>query len=80
MIKPFPFTPTSTPTPTPYIGFCVTGSADTYLRVWPLDFSDYYLQAKHPAAVTHVEISGDGLKVIIRLFIYLFYFTFIYFL
>lgn len=28
-------------------GFCITGSADHYLRVWPLDFSDFYLQAQH---------------------------------
>ena len=24
-------------------GFCVTGSADQYLRVWPLDFSEFEL-------------------------------------
>ena len=28
-------------------GFCVTGSEDKYLRVWPLDFSDYFLEAEH---------------------------------
>ncbi len=26
-------------------GFCVTASADRYLRVWPLDFSDFFLEA-----------------------------------
>ena len=26
-------------------GFCVTGSQDQYLRVWPLDFSEFYLEA-----------------------------------
>lgn len=25
-------------------GFCVSASADKYLRVWPLDFGDFYLQ------------------------------------
>ena len=24
-------------------GLCVTGSADLYLRVWPLDFSEFEL-------------------------------------
>jgi WD40 repeat protein len=44
-------------------GFCVTGSADGYLRVWPLDFSDYYLQALHPAPVVCCALSSDGLRV-----------------
>lgn len=44
--------------------FCVTGSQDTYLRIWPLDFSEYYLEAKHEADVTSVDVSGDGMVVI----------------
>lgn len=28
-------------------GFCVTGAADGLMRVWPLDFSDYFLEAQH---------------------------------
>lgn len=28
-------------------GMCVTGSDDHYLRVWPLDFSDYFIEAEH---------------------------------
>ncbi len=44
-------------------GFCITGSADGYLRVWPLDFSDYYLQALHPAPVVCGDVSADGLRV-----------------
>jgi hypothetical protein len=26
--------------------FCVTGAEDSYVRVWPLDFSDYFLEAR----------------------------------
>jgi WD40 repeat protein len=44
--------------------FCVTGSQDTYLRIWPLDFSEYYLEAKHEADVTSVDVSGDGMLVV----------------
>ena len=30
-------------------GFCVVGSDDGFLRVWPLDFADYLLEvALHP--------------------------------
>lgn len=45
-------------------GFCVTGSEDQYLRVWPLDFSEYFLEAKHEGVVTSLNISHDGLKVV----------------
>lgn len=31
-------------------GFCVTASADRFLRVWPLDFSDFFLEAHVCAA------------------------------
>jgi WD40 repeat protein len=44
--------------------FCVTGSEDTYLRVWPLDFSEFFMEAKHEGTVCAVDISPDGLKVI----------------
>ena len=46
-------------------GFCVTGGADNYLRVWPLDFSDYFLEAEHEGPVMSVAISSDGLKLAI---------------
>lgn len=46
-------------------GFCVTGSGDSFLRVWPLDFSDFYLQAQHKGAITSVQISQDGLHVLV---------------
>lgn len=44
--------------------FCVTGSEDTYLRVWPLDFSEFFMEAKHEGTVCAVDISTDGLKVV----------------
>lgn len=44
-------------------GFCVTGSKDSFLRVWPLDFSEFYIEAKHEGAVTSLDVSVDGLKV-----------------
>eukprot|EP00798_Chlamydomonas_sp_ICE-L_P014445 gene14445-20453_t len=44
-------------------GFCVTGSDDKQLRVWPMDFSDYLLEAEHEAPVTSVGTSHDGLRV-----------------
>lgn len=31
--------------------FCVTGSEDQYLRVWPLDFSEFFMEAKHEGTV-----------------------------
>lgn len=46
-------------------GFCVTGSGDCFLRVWPLDFSDYFLQAQHKGAISAVQISSDGLHVLV---------------
>ena len=46
-------------------GFCVTGSADRYLRVWPLDFSDFFLEAEHEGAVSSVDVSQDGLRLAI---------------
>lgn len=44
-------------------GFCVTGSEDQYLRVWPLDFSEYFLEAKHEGVVLSIDISQDSLQV-----------------
>lgn len=46
-------------------GFCITGSADKYIRVWPLEFNDYYLQAQHAAPVSCVDVSPDGLSVLV---------------
>ncbi|OQR89273.1 hypothetical protein THRCLA_09817 [Thraustotheca clavata] len=45
-------------------GFCLTGSQDGYLRVWPLDFSDFYLEACHDYSVQSLDISGDGMQAL----------------
>jgi len=44
--------------------FCVTGSDDGYLRVWPLDFKHVLLEAQHDGPVTGVDISNDCIKVL----------------
>ncbi|KAF4129031.1 WD domain G-beta repeat domain-containing protein, partial [Phytophthora infestans] len=46
-------------------GFCVTGSDDCFLRVWPLDFTDFFLEAQHEAGVSCLDVSADGMKVIV---------------
>eukprot|EP00818_Percolomonas_sp_WS_P000463 CAMPEP_0117451660 /NCGR_PEP_ID=MMETSP0759-20121206/9133_1 /TAXON_ID=63605 /ORGANISM="Percolomonas cosmopolitus, Strain WS" /LENGTH=1062 /DNA_ID=CAMNT_0005244289 /DNA_START=36 /DNA_END=3221 /DNA_ORIENTATION=- len=44
-------------------GICVTGSDDQFIRVWPLDFSDFFLEAQHDSPVTSVVISKDALTL-----------------
>lgn len=44
--------------------FCVTGSDDGFLRLWPLDFAHVYLEAEHEGPVTAVDFSADGLKIL----------------
>jgi WD40 repeat protein len=44
-------------------GFAITGSDDKILRVWPIDFTDYFLEAEHETPVTSVGIAPDGLQV-----------------
>lgn len=44
--------------------FCVVGSEDSYLRVWPLDFQEFFMEAQHEGPVSAVDISNDGLKVV----------------
>lgn len=46
-------------------GFVVTGSNDRFLRIWPLDFSDYLLEAQNESPVVSASLSGDGLKLLI---------------
>ena len=45
-------------------GYCVTGSDDHFLRLWPLDFSDFFLEAEHESPVTSVAISYDCLRIV----------------
>lgn len=42
----------------------VTGSDDQYLRVWPFDFSEFFIEAKHSSKVTAVDIKKDALKIL----------------
>ena len=44
--------------------FCVTGSDDGYLRLWPLDFSGVILEAEHDGPVSGLDINVDGLSVL----------------
>ena len=44
-------------------GYAVTGGGDNRLRIWPLDFSDFLLEAQHEAAVTSISVSQDGRKL-----------------
>ncbi|XP_066496904.1 WD repeat-containing protein 90 [Tiliqua scincoides] len=44
--------------------FCATASEDGYLRLWPLDFSEVFLEAEHDNPVISVRISPDNLKVL----------------
>lgn len=44
-------------------GFCVTAGLDGFVRVWPLDFSDFYLEAAHEGGATSAAISPNGLMV-----------------
>ena len=33
------------------------------MRVWPLDFSEFYIEARHEGVITSLDISLDGLSV-----------------
>mmetsp|Transcript_26110 Transcript_26110/g.42787 ORF Transcript_26110/g.42787 Transcript_26110/m.42787 type:complete len:708 (-) Transcript_26110:48-2171(-) len=44
-------------------GFCVVGSDDGSLRLFPLDFADCFLEAQHEGKVTAVSLSYDCMKV-----------------
>ena len=44
-------------------GYVATGAADGLLRLWPLDFSDYLMQAQHDSAVASVAVSDDDLRL-----------------
>ena len=44
-------------------GFCVTASDDKFVRVWPTDFSDFFLEVEHDSPVTNMSLSHDGLQI-----------------
>jgi WD40 repeat protein len=41
-------------------GTCVTGGEDKFLRLWPLDFSEFLFEAEHQKSVIASTISNDG--------------------
>ena len=46
-------------------GYCVTASDDRSIKVWPLDFSDFFLQAPHDGQAARVSVSNNGLQVLV---------------
>lgn len=44
-------------------GYCCTVSEDMLMRVWPLDFTDFFLEARHDGPVTALDISEDGCNI-----------------
>ena len=44
--------------------FCATGSQDGYLRIWPVDFSEFLIEAKHDNGVCAVDISYDAMEIL----------------
>ena len=45
-------------------GIAVSASDDGFVRVWPEDFSDFFLEAEHESAVTSASASADGARVL----------------
>lgn len=43
-----------------YNSYAVSGSEDKRLRIWPLDFSDYLLEARHEGTVSAIEACFRG--------------------
>lgn len=46
-------------------GHCATGGDDRVVRIWPLDFNDYLLEAEHEGGVGGVAFDLDALTVCI---------------
>lgn len=46
-------------------GYAVTGSQDAMLRVWPMNFSDFLLEAHHEGPVSSVHVTGGGKKLVV---------------
>ncbi|EER09413.1 hypothetical protein Pmar_PMAR025968 [Perkinsus marinus ATCC 50983] len=45
-------------------GFVSTAGDDGYVRVWPLDFTNYYMQAKLPGPVLGLDLTPDDLQLV----------------
>lgn len=45
--------------------FCVTGSEDQYVRLWPLNFSEFLLECKQDSSVISLEINKECTKVVV---------------
>lgn len=45
--------------------YAVTGAEDNKLRLWPLDFTDFLLEAQHEGCVTQIHVAVDGRKLCI---------------
>lgn len=48
--------------------FCVTGSEDQYVRLWPLNFSEFLLECKQDSSVISLEINQTCSNVIVGCF------------
>ena len=46
-------------------GYVATGSDDRFLRLWPLDFNDFLMEAEHESAVTSLSVSDDALRLLV---------------
>nr|XP_039271031.1 WD repeat-containing protein 90-like [Styela clava] len=44
--------------------YLATGSDDGFLRLWPLDLSTVFLEAKHEGSVVDIDLTKDGMKVL----------------
>jgi len=45
-------------------GLCLTGGADQRLRIWPLDFAEFLIEAKHEGALVCLDLSGAETRVV----------------
>lgn len=46
-------------------GLAFTGSSDCTLRVWPLDFSDFLMEAQFEGSVTAIKIDTEGVNMLV---------------
>jgi WD40 repeat protein len=51
--------------PDVFFRYAVTGAEDNKLRLWPLDFTDFLLEAQHEGVVSNIRIALDGRKLAI---------------